>query len=59
MCWRDSGLARCNCDMSGMDSDKQRLRSLPSVDRVLRETPHLAERWGHERVTAATIRNDA
>ena len=39
-----------------MDSDKQRLRSLPSVDRVLRETPHLAERWGHEQ-TAATIRN--
>ena len=36
-----------------MDSDKQRLRSLPSVDRVLRETPHLAERWGHERVAAA------
>lgn len=42
--------------MSGMDSDKQRLRSLPSVDRVLRETPHLAERWGHERVAEA-IRN--
>ncbi|MCY3751967.1 MAG: L-seryl-tRNA(Sec) selenium transferase [Gammaproteobacteria bacterium] len=40
-----------------MDNDKQRLRSLPSVDRVLRETPHLAERWGHERVTAA-IRNE-
>ncbi|MDE0511091.1 MAG: L-seryl-tRNA(Sec) selenium transferase [Gammaproteobacteria bacterium] len=40
-----------------MGSDKQHLRSLPSVDRVLRETPHLAERWGHERVTAA-IRNE-
>ena len=36
-----------------MGNDKQRLRSLPSVDRVLRETPHLAERWGHERVAAA------
>ena len=36
-----------------MDSDNQRMRSLPSVDRVLRETPHLAERWGHERVAAA------
>ena len=40
-----------------MDSDKQRMRSLPSVDRVLRETPHLAERWGHERV-AAVIRTE-
>ena len=40
-----------------MSSDKRRLRSLPSVDRVLRETAHLAEQWGHERVTAA-IRNE-
>ncbi len=40
-----------------MNSDKQHLRSLPSVDRVLRETVHLTERWGHERVTAA-IRNE-
>ena len=40
-----------------MSSDKQHLRSLPSVDRVLRETAHLAEQWGHERVTAA-IRNE-
>ena len=40
-----------------MSSDKQHLRSLPSVDRVLRETTHLAERWGHERVAAA-IRNE-
>ena len=40
-----------------MNSDKQHLRSLPSVDRVLREAAHLAERWGHERVTAA-IRNE-
>lgn len=39
-----------------MDSDKRHLRSLPSVDRVLRETPELAERWGHERVAVA-IRN--
>ena len=36
-----------------MGSDKQHLRSLPSVDRVLRDTPRLAERWGHERVVAA------
>ena len=57
MSWLDSGLARFNYDISGMSSDKQRLRSLPSVDRVLRETPHLAERWGHERVAAA-IRNE-
>ena len=40
-----------------MNSDKQHLRSLPSVDRVLRETAHVTERWGHERVTAA-IRNE-
>ena len=40
-----------------MNSDKQHLRDLPSVDRVLRETPHLTERWGHERVTTA-IRNE-
>ena len=40
-----------------MSGDKQRLRRLPSVDRVLRETAHLAERWGHERVAAA-IRNE-
>ena len=40
-----------------MSNDKQHLRSLPSVDRVLRETAHLAERWGHERVTTA-IRNE-
>ena len=40
-----------------MNSDKQRLRRLPSVDRVLRETAHLAERWGHERVAVA-IRNE-
>lgn len=40
-----------------MDSNKRHLRSLPSVDRVLRETAHLAERWGHERVAAA-IRNE-
>ena len=40
-----------------MSSDKQHLRSLPSVDRVLRETAQLTERWGHERVTAA-IRNE-
>ena len=39
-----------------MSSNKQRLRSLPSVDRVLRETPRLVERWGRERVTA-TIRS--
>ena len=39
-----------------MGTDKQRLRDLPSVDRVLREISHLTERWGHERVTAA-IRN--
>lgn len=32
------------------------MRVLPSVDRVLREAPQLAERWGHERV-AKTIRN--
>ena len=38
-----------------MCSDKQHLRDLPSVDRVLRVTPHLVERWGHERVVA-TIR---
>ena len=38
-----------------MNSNKQRLRDLPSVDRVLRETSHLTERWGHER-TAAAIR---
>ena len=37
-----------------MHGDKQRLRSLPSVARVLRETPHLAERWGRERVVVAT-----
>ena len=36
-----------------MSSDKQHLRDLPSVDRVLRETAHLTERWGRERVTAA------
>ena len=40
-----------------MNSDKQHLRDLPSVDRVLRETPHLTECWGHERVTTA-IRNE-
>ena len=40
-----------------MNSDKQHLRDLPSVDRVLRETPHLTERWGHERVTTA-VRNE-
>ena len=40
-----------------MSSDKQHLRSLPSVDRVLRETAHLAGQWGHERLTAA-IRNE-
>ena len=40
-----------------MSSDKQHLRDLPSVDRVLREAPHLTERWGHERVTTA-IRNE-
>ena len=40
-----------------MGNDNQQLRSLPSVDRVLRETPHLTERWGHERVTTA-IRNE-
>ena len=39
-----------------MGGDKQHLRSLPSVDRVLRESPQLAERWGHER-TASAIRN--
>ena len=39
-----------------MSSNKQRLRDLPSVARVLREAPQLAERWGHERV-AAVIRN--
>ena len=38
-----------------MNSNKQRLRDLPSVDRVLRETAHVSERWGHER-TAAAIR---
>ena len=42
---------------SRMSSDKQQLRDLPSVDRVLRETHHLTERWGHERVTTA-IRNE-
>ena len=36
-----------------MSSDTQHLRSLPSVDRVLRETPALAERWGHERTVTA------
>ena len=40
-----------------MSSDKQHLRDLPSVDRVLRETPHLTELWGRERVTTA-IRNE-
>ena len=40
-----------------MNSDRQHLRDLPSVDRVLRETPHLTERWGHERVTTA-VRNE-
>ena len=40
-----------------MNSDKQHLRDLPSVDRVLRETPHLTERWGHGRVTTA-VRNE-
>ena len=44
-------------DNSGMSRDKQHLRDLPSVDRVLRETPHLTERWGHARVTTA-IRNE-
>ena len=39
-----------------MNSNKQRLRDLPSVDRVLSESPQLVERWGHER-TAAAIRN--
>ena len=39
-----------------MDSNKQRLRDLPSVDSVLRETAHVSERWGHER-TATAIRN--
>ena len=39
-----------------MSSNKQHLRSLPSVDRVLRETPRLVERWGRERVTA-TVRS--
>ena len=29
------------------------LRALPAVDRVLREAPQLAERWGRERVVAA------
>lgn len=43
-------------DISGMSSNKQHLRSMPSVDRVLRGTAHLTERWGHERV-AKTIRN--
>ncbi len=36
-----------------MGSEKQHLRDLPSVDRVLRETPHLSGHWGHERVAAA------
>ena len=40
-----------------MRNDKRRLRDLPSVDRVIRETPHLIERWGAERVTAV-IRNE-
>ena len=39
-----------------MNSNKQRLRDLPSVDRVLRETADVSERWGHER-TAAAIRS--
>ena len=39
-----------------MCSDKQHLRDLPSVDRVLREMSHLSGRWGHEHVVAA-IRN--
>ena len=37
-----------------MCSDRQHLKDLPSVDRVLRETPHLSEHWGHARVVAAT-----
>ena len=36
-----------------MGSDKQHLRGLPSVDRVLRETPDLSAHWGHECVVAA------
>lgn len=36
-----------------VERDKQSLRNLPSVDRVLREAPGLVERWGHERVTTA------
>lgn len=35
-----------------MDIKRQHLRSLPSVDSLLREVPGLVDRWGHERVTA-------
>ena len=34
-----------------MSIDKQHLRDLPSVDRVLRAIPQLIDRWGQERVT--------
>ena len=39
-----------------MSSDRQNLKDLPAVDRVLRATPELVVRWGHER-TVVAIRN--
>ena len=39
-----------------MSDDRQRLRDLPSVDRVLQAMPGLVARWGRER-TVAAIRN--